>query len=154
MGSATGDRLSLQEQYFPRLTCFGCGHANPKGLRLRSYPADGYVTASFTPWPEHDNGNGFLNGGIICTLLDCHSGAAVLYEASRRGLLVDEGRTLTHVTASIDVRYLRPTPLVTVELRATLADIDDNAMTVAMELIADDKVRAAGTALWKRWRPR
>lgn len=50
------------------MTCFGCGPANPRGLRLQSYLGDGHVTATFTPWPEHDNGLGFLNGGIIATL--------------------------------------------------------------------------------------
>ena len=52
------------------MTCFGCGPANPRGLRLKSYVGDGCVTATFMPWPEHDNGLGFLNGGIIATLLD------------------------------------------------------------------------------------
>ena len=77
--------LSIQERLYPHLTCFGCGHANPKGLHLRSYPGDGEVTATFRPWPEHDNGFGFLNGGIIATVLDCHSGAAVFDESARRG---------------------------------------------------------------------
>ena len=62
--------LSIQERLYPQLTCFGCGHANARGLKLRSYPGDGVVTAAFEPWPEHDNGFGFLNGGIIATVLD------------------------------------------------------------------------------------
>src|SRR5674536_388144 len=54
---------------------------------LRSYAGDGVVTATFKAWPEHDNGFGYLNlnGGIICTVLDCHRAAAVTLEAGRRG---------------------------------------------------------------------
>ena len=63
--------LSIQERLYPQLMCFGCGPANPKGLQLRSFPADGFVTASFTPWPQHDNGTGYLNGGIIATVQPC-----------------------------------------------------------------------------------
>ena len=77
---------SLQQRYFPDLPCFGCGPANERGLRLNSYvEEDGAIRARFLPWPEHDNGLGFLNGGIIATLLDCHSAAAVTHEAFERG---------------------------------------------------------------------
>ena len=67
---AGSGQLSIQERLFPTLRCFGCGPANPKGLRLRSFPAEGWVVARFAPWPEHDNGLGYLNGGIIATVLD------------------------------------------------------------------------------------
>ena len=96
--------LSIQETYYPDLMCFGCGHANHKGLKLRSYEQDGMVVARFTPWPEHNNGGGFLNGGIIATLLDCHGAAAVLLESERRGLGTGG---LSFVTAKIDVEYHR-----------------------------------------------
>ena len=87
-------QLSIQERLFPTLRCFGCGPANPKGLRLRSYPAEGSVVAVFTPWPEHDNGLGYLNGGIIATVLDCHSAAVVLLEAERHNWTASAGATL------------------------------------------------------------
>ena len=146
---------SLQQRYFPSMTCFGCGPANPKGLRLKSYAADEMVTARFEPWPEHDNGLGFLNGGIISTVLDCHSAAAVLHEADRRGWGQLPGAQLPYVTAGLDVRYLRPAPLRgAVELRAVLRSADEAEMTVDVELWWDGKVRAAADALWKRWRPR
>jgi len=147
--------LSIQERLYPQLTCFGCGHANAKGLKLRSYPKVGFVTAVFEPWPEHDNGFGFLNGGIIATLLDCHSGAAVFHEAHLRGLDPTKAAPLPFVTAGLDVRYLRPTPLGQVlELRASVESSDADQVSVEAELVWDGKVRAAATTLWKRWRPR
>ena len=108
--------LSVQERLYPDLPCFGCGPGNAKGLRLKSYPLGDAVgdpvTATFLPWPEHDNGLGYLNGGIIGTVLDCHSAAAVMLEADLRGWSPLPGRRpLSYVTAGLDVRYLRPAPL-------------------------------------------
>jgi acyl-coenzyme A thioesterase PaaI-like protein len=150
-----GPALSIQERLYPSLPCFGCGPSNPKGLRLRSYPGDGVVTAVFEPWPEHDNGLGYLNGGIISTVLDCHSAAAVMLEAERRGWPPLPGADLSYVTAGLEVRYLRPSPLAEPsELRAVVTSATEAEMAAEVELLWDGKVRAAATAHWKRWRPR
>jgi acyl-coenzyme A thioesterase PaaI-like protein len=153
--TASAPPLSIQETYYPQLTCFGCGHANERGLRLRSYEIDGVVQATFTPWPEHDNGGGFLNGGIVSTLLDCHGAAAVMLEANRRGWQAAEGTLMPFVTAALDVRFLRPTPLrEPLGLTAELTSVDESGMTVVAQIVWDGKPRATGTATWKRWRPR
>lgn len=138
------------------MTCFGCGPANERGLRLKSYPQlDGTVTAEFTPWPEHDNGGGFLNGGIIATLLDCHSAAAVHHTAYANGWLPADGQDLAYVTAGIEVRYRRPAPLRhRVTLVAETLEADEGRITAGVRLEWDGKVRAEAEALWKRWRPR
>src|SRR5262249_51399568 len=140
---ATETLPSLQERYFPELMCFGCGPANERGLRLRSHVGpDDTVTAEFLPWPEHDNGLGYLNGGIISTLLDCHGAAAVMLAADRRGLAPDG--TLTYVTAGLDVRFLRPAPLTEqVSLLARVVSGDESAVVVESELWFEEKVRAA-----------
>ena len=147
--------VSIQERLYPTLTCFGCGPANPSGLRLRSFADGDGVTASFVPCPEHGNGFGYLNGGIICTVLDCHSAAAVFGEAARRGWTDADGAPLPWVTAGIDVRFLRPTPLAgPLLLTATVTEASETEMTTAVELQADGKTRATGVAVWKRWRNR
>jgi acyl-coenzyme A thioesterase PaaI-like protein len=153
-GPAASDELSVQERLYPSITCFGCGHANPRGLRLQSFPDGDGVVASFTPWPEHDNGGGFLNGGIIATVLDCHTAAAMMMRAERMGL-VAPGAGLLYVTAGLDVRYVRPTPLAgPLRLVARVTQSDPDRMTVAADLHADGKVRATAQADWRRWRPR
>lgn len=147
--------VAIQDRLFPDMRCFGCGPANPRGLQLKSYPGEGVVVASFLPWPEHDNGGGHLNGGIISMLLDCHSAAAVLHEADLRGWPPLPGATIGYVTAGLDVRYLRPAPLdEPVELRAVVTSASEPEMTAEVELHWDGKVRSTGTAHWKRWRPR
>jgi acyl-coenzyme A thioesterase PaaI-like protein len=147
---------ALQDRYFPDLPCFGCGPANTKGLQLKSFEADdGLVVAEFTPWAEHDNGLGFLNGGIISTVLDCHSAAAVTHAAFERGWPPLPGAALPYVTAGLDVRYLRPAPLdETVALFARVAEASEAEITAEVWLEWDAKERARATAVWKRWRPR
>lgn len=147
---------SLQDRYFPDLPCFGCGPANEKGLRLKSYDRDdGTAVALFTPWPEHDNGLGYLNGGIIATVLDCHSAAVVTHAAYSRGWPALPGAALPFVTAGLDVQYLRPAPLTeTVSLTARVIDASEAEITAEVWLEWDGKERARGSALWKRWRPR
>jgi acyl-coenzyme A thioesterase PaaI-like protein len=152
---APSEPLSIQETYYPELTCFGCGHANPRGLRLRSYETNGIVGATFTPWPEHDNGGGFLNGGILSTLLDCHGAAAVMLEAFRRDWSPPPGALMSFVTAELDVRFLRPAPLSEpLSLTAELTSVTESEMRVVAQVIWEDKTRATGGAVWKRWRPR
>ncbi len=146
--------LSIQERHLPDLRCFGCGPANPKGLQLRSFAADDdTVRASFRPWPEHDNGLGYLNGGIIATVLDCHGAAAMILRAAQLGLV--RGGALPYVTAGLAVRYLRPSPLDdAVDLVARVKAADGDHLEVEVELWWQAKVRATGASSWKRWRPR
>jgi acyl-coenzyme A thioesterase PaaI-like protein len=147
--------LSVQERLYPWATCFGCGLANPKGLRLRSYREDDAVVSEFTPWPEHDNGLGYLNGGIIATLLDCHSGATVFDEADRRGWPAEGDLPFPFVTAGLDIRYLRPAPLTEpVRLRGVVTSADEAVVVADAQLWWDGKVRAEASSIWKRWRPR
>jgi acyl-coenzyme A thioesterase PaaI-like protein len=145
---------SLQERYFPGMTCFGCGPGNPDGLHLQSFAADGGTRATFRAWPQHDNGLGYVNGGIISTVLDCHSVTPLMTYADANGLLAAPG-TLPFVTAGLDIRFVRPTPLgPELTLWATIDSVNEEEAFIDVELSHDDKVRATARAHWKRWRPR
>ena len=111
--------------------------------------------AEFTPLPQHDNGFGFLNGGIIATVLDCHGAAVVMSEAADRDWRAAEGAPLPFITAGFDVRFVRPTPLgPPLRLVARPISIDENEIVVGSELELDGKTRATMTATWRRFRPR
>ncbi len=100
---------SLQERYAPRSACFGCGPANERGLRIRSFPAEaggGYV-CDWRPEPHHEAFPGMLNGGIAGALLDCHSNWAAAHHLMLAGGLEHAPCT---VTADYSVKLLRPTP--------------------------------------------
>jgi len=140
---------------YPTLTCFGCGHANPDGFHLRSYRDGDLTVADFTPRPEHDNGFGFLNGGIITTVLDCHGAAVVMWEAAQRDWQAEPGAPIPFITAGFDVRFLRPTPLgPAVHLVAEPVTVDEREIVVESRLEFDGKVRATMTATWLRFHPR
>jgi acyl-coenzyme A thioesterase PaaI-like protein len=146
---------SIQETLYPDLTCFGCGHANPDGFHLRSYREHDVTVATFTPRAEHDNGFGFLNGGIISTVLDCHTAAVVLWEADRHGWKADDGAPVPFITAGFDVRFLRPTPLgPPLSLRAEPVEVSASSIVVSAELVHAGKVRATMRANWLRFHPR
>ena len=98
---------SVQETHAPQNACFGCGPANPEGLRIRSFERDGLLVARWTPAPHHEAFPGVLNGGIIGTLLDCHSNwcAAMHFMHAR-----EEDAPPCTVTVSYAIELNRPTP--------------------------------------------
>jgi acyl-coenzyme A thioesterase PaaI-like protein len=100
-------RLSIQETYWPEGICFGCGPSNEQGLHIKSYPRGEEIFGEWTPEAHHQAFPGILNGGIIGTLLDCHSAAASWWALSDEGR--EPGSNL--VTAEYTIKLLRPTPV-------------------------------------------
>jgi uncharacterized protein (TIGR00369 family) len=79
--------------------CFGCGAANPTGLRLEFLIAEDGTVVSLPQLPSAFEGHpGFLHGGIIATLLD---------EAMSKAV-----RALGYVsvTAKLEIDYRLPVP--------------------------------------------
>jgi acyl-coenzyme A thioesterase PaaI-like protein len=111
--SSDPDTRSLQERYAPKGTCFGCGPSNPKGLRIRSFPAEekgGPAAELWAEWqaePHHEAFPGMLNGGIIGALLDCHSNWTAAWHLMRASGAETPPCT---VTADFAVTLKRPTP--------------------------------------------
>ena len=130
--------LCLQEKYAPHNECFGCGPANKKGLRIRSFPDGDVVVADCIPDAHHEAFPGVLNGGIIGSLLDCHCNwTAAWHLMNRAGV----DRPPCTVTASYSIKLMRPTPTDRVlKLRAWVVESTDDSATIEGELIADDKV--------------
>jgi len=121
---------SLQDRYAPRNRCFGCGPANERGLRIKSFVSGEELVAEWRPEPHHAAFDGILNGGIIGTLLDCHSNWAATYH-----LMQKSGETAPPctVTADFHVRLKRPTPMdgpVTVRARV-VESAEDRAVVEA-----------------------
>jgi acyl-coenzyme A thioesterase PaaI-like protein len=119
---------SVQQRYAPRNHCFGCGPANPKGLQIESFEEGDSLRAEWISLPQHEAFDGAVNGGILSTLLDCHSNWAAALHLMRKG-----GRQSlpSTVTAELRVRFLRVTPsdrpLV---LRARVVESTDDRATV------------------------
>ena len=136
---------SLQDQYGPNVTCFGCGPANDKGLRIKSFVRGEELVASFRPEPHHNAFDGVLNGGICGALLDCHSNWAAAW-----ALLQATGVETfpCTVTADFAVKLKRPTPMeleITVRARVVKLSGDQKVATVEATLEAGGKVTATCT---------
>ena len=133
--------VSLQERYAPQSICFGCGPANPEGLHIRSFgDGAGEATADWTPSPHHEAFPGVLNGGIVGTLLDCHSNwTAATHLMRERGL----DKPPTTVTADFHVTMRKPTPSdAPVHLRSWVAESHGDRVTVEAELSSGGVVTA------------
>lgn len=131
---------SLQETYAPHNACFGCGPANEKGLRIRSFVDGDEVVADWRAEPHHEAFPGMLNGGIIGALLDCHMNWTAAQHLMTKAA---EDRPPCTVTADYAVRLKRPTPTSeTIHLSARVVESTDDRAVVEAELSAGGKVCA------------
>jgi acyl-coenzyme A thioesterase PaaI-like protein len=134
------DEPSLQEKYAPQSICFGCGPANPRGLRIRSFVRGDEVVALWRPEKHHEAFPGMLNGGIIGALLDCHGNWTAAWHLMQRNHL---DQPLCTVTADYAIKLLRPTPTDgPVELVARVVEATADRATVEGILTAAGKPRA------------
>ena len=78
------DTLSLQARFAPQTTCFGCGPANSQGLQIGSYVEGDDIVLDWTPKPHHEAFPGFVSGGIIGVLFDCHCNWTAAYHLMRQ----------------------------------------------------------------------
>lgn len=131
---------SLQEQFAPANACFGCGPANERGLRIRSFARGTEVWAEWQPEPYHEAFPGVLNGGIIGTLLDCHSNWTAAWHLMNR---LHAPAPPCTVTADYSIKLLRPTPTdEKLTLTARVVEATDDRALVEAQLIAKGKVCA------------
>jgi acyl-coenzyme A thioesterase PaaI-like protein len=125
--------------------CWGCGADNPDGLQLKSEWDGDRSVARWTPSPQYAAGpRHFLNGGIIATLLDCHGVCTAVADAYRRdGREIGSEPEIWHATTSMDITFLRPTPIdADVVLHGTVSAVGDGGTTVDCVLEAAGKERA------------
>jgi acyl-coenzyme A thioesterase PaaI-like protein len=138
------DVASLQQRFSPESSCYGCGPANERGLRIESFMGSvaAELVADWTPEPHHAAFGAVLNGGIIGTLLDCHMNwTAAMHLMRERGLAGPPGC----VTAEYTVRLRRPTPTDRpVHLRAWVAEATGDRVTVEAEVSSEGTVTATG----------
>ena len=144
------DQKAFQDYYPDNLShCYGCGRLNEQGLQIKSYwDNDSDETmATFTPQPHHMAFPGFVYGGLIASLMDCHgtgSAAAAAYKAAGR-MMDDDAPPLRFVTASLHVDYLKPTPMgVPLYLRGKIKGIQGRKVIVETSISDGETITARG----------
>jgi acyl-coenzyme A thioesterase PaaI-like protein len=139
------DGPSLQERFAPQGRCFGRGPANAQGLRIRSFEEqDSAVVADWRARPEHEAFDGFVNGGILGTLIDCHSNWTAIAALMARSGSPTPPST---VTAELSIRFRKPTPSDgPVRLVGRVVELEDDRATVETTVESGGVVTATGRA--------
>lgn len=141
------DERAFQDYYPDDVAhCYGCGRLNEHGLKIKSYWDGDETVCRYVPRPHHTALPGFVYGGLIASLVDCHatgSAAAAGYRAEGRAMGTEPA--LRYVTAALKVDYVAPTPLgPTLELRGTIQEVKGRKVVVAVSVRANGVETARG----------
>ena len=141
---------AFQDYYPDDLSyCYGCGRLNDQGHQLKSHWDGDETVAYFTPEDYHIAIPGYVYGGLIASLIDCHgtgTAAAAAYRESGREM--DTDPPMRFVTASLQVNYRKPTPLgVKLEIHGRVREIKGRKVVTEITLSAGGKVCADGTVI-------
>lgn len=136
------------QDYYPDdvAHCFGCGRLNEHGHQIKSYWDGDETVSQFTPKEYHTAIPGYVYGGLIASLIDCHgTGTAALaaYKAENREH--DSLPALRFVTASLQIDYLKPTPLgIELELRGKIIELKGRKVISEITVKANGEITARG----------
>jgi len=138
---------AFQDHYPEELShCYGCGRLNQDGLQLKSRWEGEETVAVLTPRPYHIAIPGYVYGGLIASIIDCHgtgTAAAAAYRDAGRDMGTEP--PFRFVTASLKVDYLKPTPFgVPLEVRGTVREIKGRKVVVDATVSAGGEVCARG----------
>ena len=126
--------------------CYGCGRLNEHGLQIKSFWEGEEAVCRYEPRPYHTAIPGYVYGGLVASLIDCHStgtAAAAAYRAEGREM--DSLPALRFVTASLHVDYLKPTPIdAAIELRATVQEVKGRKVVVSVSVLSGGVETARG----------
>jgi acyl-coenzyme A thioesterase PaaI-like protein len=152
--------IAFQDYYPDELSyCYGCGRLNEHGLRIRSFWDGEETVATFVPNPHHMAIPGYVYGGILASIIDCHgtgTAAAAAYRVEQRAMGTEP--PIRFLTASLHVDYLRPTPLgVPLEIRGRVKEFKGRKVLVNAAVSADGQVCVRGEVVAvqvpKHWLP-
>ena len=131
---------AFQEYYPEHLAhCYGCGRLNEHGYRIMTYWDGDDSLTRFTPQPFHTAVPGIVYGGLLASLIDCHStgtAAAAMYRDEGREM--DTMPSFRFVTGSLQVNYLKPTPLgPELRVRGRVQEIRGRRVTIESSIVVD-----------------
>lgn len=129
--------------------CYGCGRLNEHGLHIRSRWDGEETVAVFTPRPYHTAIPGFVYGGLVASIIDCHgTGSAALAGYRAEGREMGSEPLLRYLTASLHVDFLKPTPLgPPLEARGQIVEVKGRKVVVDITLRAGELDCAKGRVI-------
>ncbi len=140
------EQRAFQDQFEWENHCWGCGGCNEHGLQIKSYWSGDEAICTWQPKRYHAGPPGALNGGIIATIIDCHCAWTAMAAAYRaEGREIGTEPRLWFVSGSLQVTYLRPTPMTEpVVLRARVNEQGEKKTIVICSLFAEGEECARG----------
>ena len=138
---------AFQDHYPENLShCYGCGSQNPHGHQIKTEWEGDETVTRFRPEPFHTSVPGFAYGGLIASLIDCHStasAAAAMYRQEGRSM--DSLPAFRFVTGSLHVDFLKPTPIdAELVIRGQVKEIKGRKVVIESQVWAGDVVTAKG----------
>ena len=139
------------QDYYPEhlAHCYGCGRLNEHGYRVATVWDGEESLTRFTPSEYHTAVPGYVYGGLLASLIDCHStgtAAAAMYRIAAREM--DTLPAYRFVTASLHVNFAKPTPLgPEIQIRGRVAEIAGRKVRIVSDLIVDSVVTVTGDVL-------
>lgn len=136
------------QDYYPDhfARCYGCGRLNALGHQIKSYWDRDESICHFMPSPEHTAIEGYVYGGLLASLIDCHgtgTAAAAAYREQRRPM--DSQPAMRFLTASLHVDYHKPTPLgPMLEVRGKVRDVSGRRVTIDEWILANGVITIRG----------
>ena len=136
------------QDYYPDniAQCYGCGRLNEFGHQIRSFWDGEETICHFKPKPFHIAIPGFVYGGLIASVIDCHgtgTAAAASYRAEGRDM--DTLPPIRFLTASLHVDYLKPTPMNDIlELRGKIEEVKGRKVIVQITVSVNGVVTVKG----------
>jgi acyl-coenzyme A thioesterase PaaI-like protein len=118
-----GDGRALQDRL--QVHCFGCGVLNARGLHIKSHWVGDEFVCLWQPQPEHIGFPGYVYGGTIASVVDCHAIWASVSEHCRLcGHDLSNGPPpFNVVTGRLLVNYIKPAFVTeALELRARVVE--------------------------------
>jgi acyl-coenzyme A thioesterase PaaI-like protein len=129
--------------------CYGCGRLNEHGYQIKSLwdenkPEES--VAHFTPKEHHTAIPGYVYGGLLASLIDCHgTGTAAAAAYREAGRAMDSEPALRFLTGSLHVDYLRPTPMgVTLEIRGRVKEVKGRKIVIEEWILAEGVTTVRG----------
>lgn len=138
---------AIQDHYPDELAhCYGCGRLNERGHQIKTTWEGDETVTHFTPEPYHIAIPGYVYGGLIASIIDCHcTGTAAAAAAKSAGRDLDDDPAFRFVTASLCIDYLRPTPLgVPLEVRGSVEEVSGRKVIVHATVSAEGEACARG----------
>lgn len=139
------NKKAFQDYYPDNVSyCYGCGRLNEHGLQIKSFWDGEETVCTYTLRPYHIAIPGYVYGGMIASLIDCHcTGTAAAASYRVEGRSMDTQPPFRFVTASLKVDYLKPTPMgVPLEVRARVKKIKGRKVVMNAWLSAQGQVCA------------